>query len=438
MSAESTSEIEKPWKLNFFSIWTGQAFSLLGSRLVGFALIWWLTVKFGSGTMLAAASLVGILPEVFLGPIVGVLVDRWNRRWVMALADSTIAVATLLLFFLFAAGVAQPWHVFVILFIRAVGGGFHYPAMMASTTLMVPKTQFTRVQGLNQILQGALSVVAAPLGALLLDVMDIHWILLIDVGTAMLAVLPLFFAKVPQPVRTPQQAGASAPSVWTEFKEGLRYVWSWPGLFAMLLLATMINMVVSPAFSLLPLLVKNHFQGQAINLATLESALGFGMLGGGLLLGVWGGFKRKIKTSMLGLCIMGLSMIALGAAPGKLFIIAVIANFFIGSALALANGPLHAIIQSVVDPDKQGRVITLIGSVATAMTPIGLGLAGPIADLLGVQTWFIAGGIITLAMAACGVLIPAIYHLEDNHHKATADSGRMTTEPLVAAASGDD
>lgn len=423
----------KGWKLNFFSIWSGQAFSLLGSRLVGFALIWWLTVKFGSGTMLAAASLVGMLPEVFLGPIVGVLVDRWNRRLVMIVADAFTAAATFALFLLFLLDIAQPWHVFVILFVRALGGGFHYPAMMASTTLMVPKEHFTRVQGLNQVLSGGLSIIAAPLGALFLDVMDIHWILLIDIGTALLAILPLFFARIPQPVRETQAAGMPASSVWSEFKAGLKYVISWPGLFAMLLLATMINMVVSPAFSLLPLLVKDHFQGQAINLAAFESALGFGMLAGGLLLGVWGGFKRKMKTSLLGLCLMGSSILVVGLVPGNFFWAAVAATFVTGGALALTNGPIHAILQSVVDPNMQGRVFTLIGSVATAMTPIGLALAGPLADLMGVQTWFVAGGTVTLLMAVFALMVPAIYRLEDNHRSTTGTPVVLSDAPVPAS-----
>jgi DHA3 family macrolide efflux protein-like MFS transporter len=195
----------------------------------------------------------------------------------------------------------------------------------------------------------------------------------------------------------------------------------------------MINMVVSPAFSLLPLLVKDHFQGQAINLAAFESALGFGMLAGGLLLGVWGGFKRKMKTSLLGLCLMGSSILVVGLVPGNFFWAAVAATFVTGGALALTNGPIHAILQSVVDPNMQGRVFTLIGSVATAMTPIGLALAGPLADLMGVQTWFVAGGTVTLLMAVFALMVPAIYRLEDNHRSTTGTPVVLSDAPVPAS-----
>ena len=166
MNDTQTSETQslKP----FIILWSGQAASLFGSQLVQFALIWWLTTTTGSATILAFASLMGLLPQVLLGPFVGVLVDRWNRRMTMLLADALVAAATLGLALLFWAGSVQIWHVFVILFIRALGGAFHWPAIQSSTSLMIPKEFLTRVQGFNQMLQGGLNIASAPLGALLL------------------------------------------------------------------------------------------------------------------------------------------------------------------------------------------------------------------------------------------------------------------------------
>jgi DHA3 family macrolide efflux protein-like MFS transporter len=155
----------------FFTIWAGQAFSLVGSQVVQFALVWWLTQLTGSATVLATASLVALLPEIVLSPIAGAYVDRWNRRIVMIVADGLIALASLWLAYLFWIGATQVWHVYVILAIRAVGGSFHWPAMQASTSLMVPKEQLTRVAGLNQTLKGVLNIACPPLGALLLAIM---------------------------------------------------------------------------------------------------------------------------------------------------------------------------------------------------------------------------------------------------------------------------
>src|SRR6266508_6925953 len=170
---ENTSQHETgKWAGRFFFIWSGQALSLFGSALVQFALIWWLTQKSGSATVLAIATLVGMLPQIVIGPFAGALVDRWNRRIIMMVADGTIATFSLLLAYLFATGAVQIWHVYAVMAVRALGGAFHFPAMSASTPLMVPKEQLTRISGLNQALQGINSLAAPPLGAFLISVIS--------------------------------------------------------------------------------------------------------------------------------------------------------------------------------------------------------------------------------------------------------------------------
>ncbi|MFN8428079.1 MAG: MFS transporter [Anaerolineales bacterium] len=97
-----TTSIPQRWAVPFFTIWTGQAFSLFGSSLVQFALVWWLTKETGSATVLATATLVALLPQIIFAPFIGALVDRWNRRLIMIIADGSIALATAFLFYLFA------------------------------------------------------------------------------------------------------------------------------------------------------------------------------------------------------------------------------------------------------------------------------------------------------------------------------------------------
>jgi len=184
----SSSPTPERWAPKFFTIWTGQAFSLIGSALVQFALVWWMTKTTGSATVLATATLVALLPQILLGPFVGTLVDRWNRRLIMIIADTGIAVVTGVLILLFAAGNVSVWQVYLILLIRSFGGAFHSPAMTASTSLMVPKKHLARLSGLNQTLQGVLSIFAPPLGALLIGLLPMQSVLAIDIGTAALAV----------------------------------------------------------------------------------------------------------------------------------------------------------------------------------------------------------------------------------------------------------
>ncbi len=199
MTDEISQTLPQHWAAKFFTIWTGQAFSLVGSALVQFALVWWLTQKTGSATILATVTLVALLPQIVLGPFVGTLVDRWNRRWIMVVADSVIALATAVLMVLFATGRIQVWHIYAISLIRSLGGAFHHPAMSSSTSLMVPNKHLARVAGANQLLQGIVTIFAPPLGALLISIFPTQAVLAIDVVTAIVAVIPLLFIAIPQP-----------------------------------------------------------------------------------------------------------------------------------------------------------------------------------------------------------------------------------------------
>lgn len=402
----------------FLILWTGQAASLFGSQLVQFALIWWLTQETGSATILALASLVGLLPQVVLGPFVGVLVDRWNRRRTMLAADGTVALATAVLALLFWLGQIAVWHVFMLLFIRSLAGAFHWPAMQASTSLMVPAEHLARIQGLNQTLNGALNIVSAPLGALLLAVLPIQGVLAIDLVTAAIGMFILFFTRVPQPVK---QGNGGNGRFHSEFKAdmvaGLRYIWSWPALMLLMGMAMMINLVLSPAFSLLPILVTSHFGGEALQLGFMQSAFGLGLLLGGLLLGTWGGFRKRVFTSLLGLVGMGLATLFLGVVPANMFTLAAVAFFLVGVNNSLVNGPIFAVFQATIAPEMQGRVFTLIGSLSAGMAPIGLIIAGPVADWLGVQTWYLIGGAVTLFMGVGGFFVPMLLHIEDGARK---------------------
>ncbi len=418
MATQFSIKDGKPWKARFFTIWGGQALSIVGSQLVQFALIWYLTVRTGSATVLATASLVGMLPNVILGPFVGTLVDRWNRRWIMLLADSIVALATIVLAVLFALDTVTVWHIYVAMFIRSLAGAFHGNAMSASTSLMVPVENLTRIQGLNQILNGGLNIVSAPLGALLLDVLPIQGILAIDVITALSAILPLFFIQIPQPERIARGKvpGEVQATIWQDLKAGFCYMLGWPGLLIIGLMTVGINFTIIPAFSLLPLMVKDYFGGNAIQLSWIESAMGIGIIAGGALLGVWGGFERKILTSMIGLIGMGAGTLIIALAPASAMFLAIGGALLVGMMNPITMGPFFAVLQSTVEPDMQARIFSLLSSVGTGMVPVGLMIAGPVADRVGIQAWFLLGGSLCILMAVAGLFIPAVMKIEQKHN----------------------
>jgi len=398
------------WKLRFFTLWTGQAFSLFGTQLVQFALIWYLTERANSGSVLAVATLVGLLPQVLLSPIIGTLVDRWNRRAILILADASVALATILLALIFAFGQVEIWHIYFLLFVRAVGNGFHQSAMGASTVLIVPREHLARIQGLNGAIRGGMDIVAAPLGALVLAVLPMQGVLAIDVVTAVLAIAPLLVFSIPQPPAAAD--GTPKRSVREDFMVGLRYVLGWPALLLVLSMVLVINFLLIPTFTVMPLLVTRQFGGGALELGWINAAFGGGTILGGLLLGAWGGFKRRVVTALLGLVGLGVGILVAGLAPASAYWLAVVGVGVAGFMVPIANGSFGATLQATIAPDMQGRVFALVLSAATALGPLGLLLAGPLTDRVGVQPWFWVGGSVCALMGLVGFLLPPVYHFE--------------------------
>jgi DHA3 family macrolide efflux protein-like MFS transporter len=406
------------WPVSFFPIWTGQAFSLIGSKVAQFALIWWLTKLTGSATVLATASLVALVPEIVVSPFAGAYVDRGNRRVVMIVADAVTALASLWLAYVFWVGAMSTWHVYVVMFVRALGSSFHWPAMQASTSLMVPKEQLTRVAGLNQTMNGALNIVGPPLGALLMSVLPLHGVMLVDVGTALLAIVPLLFVQVPQPART--IGDHHKLSLWADIRLGLSYILGWRGLVVLIGSAMVVKIALTPAFALLPLLVSEHFGGDAAKLSLLESVLGIGILVGGAALSAWGGFRRKIYTIMGGVLLLGLAFVVLGLASAEQFVVGLASVFVVGLMIPMVDGPIMAILQTTVAPELQGRVFTVMGSLLWITSPLSLALSGPISDRMGLQVWYLTAGALCLVLGLASFFVPALIHIEDNHAGGSA------------------
>ena len=321
-----------------------------------------MTKATNSATALAIASLMGLLPQVLLSPFIGTWVDRGNRRAIMIIADSAVALATLVLVILFALGRAEIWHIYVLLFARAIGEGFHQSAFGASVVLLVPKEQLARVQGFNQALYGGLNIISAPLGAFLFALLPMQGILSIDISTALIAVTILLFIPIPQP----EKSTTAQATFWQDFAAGFRYIIAWRGLVIVLLMVMVINFFYSAAESLTPLLISKHFQGDAQQLGWWQAMFATGTIIGGILLGAWGGFKKKVVTAQSGLILLGLGTTIIGFTPPEFFWLGLAANTLTGLVLPITNGSFGAILQSVIAPEMQGRVFAFIMSAANS------------------------------------------------------------------------
>jgi len=201
-----------------------------------------------------------------------------------------------------------------------------------------------------------------------------------------------------------------------------------------LIAAMIINFVMAPASSLMPLLVTKHFHGDALQLGTLEAAWGIGVIAGGLFLSVWGGFRRRIYTTLLGVTLMGVGIIVTGLAPSTMFWLAIAGNAIAGFMSPIANGPLFAVLQATVAPDYQGRVFTVVNSLASAMMPLSLAVAGPLADSLGIRAWYVMGGVSCVAIGLVARFIPAIVNLEQNHREPRAEGQALVPATVEVVA----
>ena len=229
-------------------------------------------------------------------------------------------MATAALMLVFLVGAVEVWHVFAVLAVRSALQGFHWPAMQASTSLMVPEEHLARIGGLNQSIQGLSSIIAPPLGAVLIAALPMGIILSIDIVTAAVAMLALVAVRIPEVRKVP---GAPSGSILGDMREAMSYLWSWKGALAVVLIFMTANLLITPAFTLLPLYTLEYFGKGALEYAAMESMAGVGMIAGGALLGVWGGTRRKIVTGMAALAMLGAGVGVIGLLPPEGYMIAV-------------------------------------------------------------------------------------------------------------------
>lgn len=186
------------WKRKFITIYIGQAFSLLGSAAVQFAIVWWLTVQTESAVTLALAALISSLPSILAGPFAGVCIDRCNRRTVMIAADGLVAISSVALGFAFLWMPSPPvWFVYLILFVRGLGNTFHSPAMQAAIPLFVPAEMLMKAGGWGNLAVSISTMAGPALGAWLMSAFPLTAIMLVDILGAAFAILCLLAVRLP-------------------------------------------------------------------------------------------------------------------------------------------------------------------------------------------------------------------------------------------------
>ncbi|WP_439829563.1 MFS transporter [Aeromonas caviae] len=396
------------WPLRFWAIFIGQALSLCGSALTQFVLLWWITDTTGSVSALAIAGIVALLPQALLSPLGGVLADRYSRRLLMIIPDIISAICMVILIILFNTGAIKIWHIWVMLGFRSAMQAFQAPAAAASTYMLVPRSFLLRAAGLNQALQSMTVVISAPLGALAISAMPIGWALSIDVITALGAVIPLLIYAIPQN-RVPRDAKTS---MLCEFKEGIYTIRCTPGLVQLFLLLATTVLVIMPSFTLLPLLVKQHFLGGANQVALMEGLSGVGMVLGGLAVAAMQ-LRTPIYWILAGFAASCFAVSLTALVPSSLFGVAVAWWVISGVCFVFGSAPLTALLQTIIPNYLQGRVLSIMNSLMSLAAPVGLLLITPLGEVFDIRAIFIITGVLGGLISVSGFFSPRLLNIGD-------------------------
>ena len=378
------------WKRNITLFLSSQTISLFGSSLVQYAITWYITLTTQSGMMMTISIICGFLPTFFLSPIAGVWADRYNRKWLIILADGMIALSTLILAILFLMGHDSLWLLFVISAIRAIGAGIQTPAVGAILPQIVPEDKLMKINGTNSSIQAFVMIISPMASGALLTKASIESIFFIDVITAAIAISTLLvFLHIPAHAKAAQQ---QTTGYFDDMKKGFKYIKNHDFLKSLFMFFAFFMILAAPAAFLTPLQVTRSFGNDVWRLTAIEITFAVGMLIGGIFMVSWGGFKNKVHTMTFATLLFGVCTFVLGIIPE--FWLYLVFMGITGMAMPIFNTPATVLLQEKVEGDFLGRVFGVLGMISTSMMPLGMLIFGPIADIIAIEWLLIGTGIL--------------------------------------------
>jgi DHA3 family macrolide efflux protein-like MFS transporter len=364
--------------LGFSIVWIGQIISVLASNMSWFALTIWAFEKTGSATVLGIVQVSYLLPFLIISPIAGAMVDRYNRKLMMMVSDLGAVPATAGILILNATNQLEIWHLCVASVIYGLSATFQWPAYMAAISTMVPKEHYGRANGMMSLIDSGPAVFSPMLAGALLPIIGMTGILTIDVVTFGLAVGALFFVYVPQPAHT-EEGQAGQGNLMHEAAYGFKYIFARRSLLSLLLVILGLNLAQGFSGSLFAPMILLRTDNNSASLGAAQSAFAFGGVIGGLVVSAWGGFKKRIRSMLLGWSLFSLfGMVLFGL--GRNLFIWLPALFLASMTFPLTQSASNAIWQAKVAPDLLGRVFSARRLIAWLVDPIMPVIAGPLAD----------------------------------------------------------
>ncbi|MFT4104737.1 MAG: MFS transporter [Lacrimispora sp.] len=383
------------WKRNATLYIIGQFMSMFGSMLVQHAITWQITLETKSGVIMTLFTCAALLPMTLISPFAGVWADRHNRKHLIVISDAGIALITLGLAVAYISGYKNVWLMFIVVVARSFGQGIQQPAVSAMIPQIVPTDSLQRFNGIQSSIQ-SLNMFVAPMAAgALLSFLPIEYIFFIDVVTAAIGIsIVLIFVKVSQiPHIGEVKTGVTA--YFHELGEGLRYINSKAWLKIIIIYSAFFSFFASPAALLTPLQTARTFGDDVWRLTAIEIVFSIGAVAGGILISVWGGFKNKAHTIVMACASFGLTGFLLGVVPDFWVYLGVM--LVCGATMPLFNTPSMTLLQSKIDPDKMGRVFSVMMMFSGLAMPLGMAVFGPLSDIVRIEWLLIGTGVVIFA-----------------------------------------
>ncbi len=461
----------------FTIIWIGQILSLLGTAVSQFGLrLWTFDASGGRATPMTLIGFFWIVPLLVFTPLVGVMVDKANRKLMMMLSDLAAALTTLIVFVLLATGHLQVWHLYITAFISGTFEGFQWPAYSAAISTMLDKKNYTRANAMLDLAGNSSAVFAPMVAGALIGPLGL-WVtqafpsfvqrttteagltvlLILDLVSAAFAIGTLLFVSIPQPERSATGREAQG-SFWHQAMFGLHYILARPGLLGLQIVFLVGNFFAGIGNSVRDPMILARTNSNQLVFGSIQTAAALGGIAGGLALGAWGGFKRRVHGVLVGWAMFGVTMAAVGLS--RSLVPWLIAGFAASLTTPLVNSSNQAIWQAKVPPDVQGRVFATRRLIAWLVSPLAQLVAGPLADRVlepafstgsagtvlghlfgatagaGMGFQVVLAGIFSAAVGLGGYLFPVIRQAETRlpDHDEPVIPASVTTQPEVEPA----
>jgi DHA3 family macrolide efflux protein-like MFS transporter len=341
-----------------------------------------------------------------------VWIDRYNRKTIMICADALTALASGALGLSFLIGTPSLIFVYCMLFIRAIGNTFHTPALQASIPSLVPVEALERAGGLGQTVNAFSNMISPLLGAFLLDILPLGAVMLLDIGGAALAIFMIAGVDIAyDPVNKDGKV-----SVLHDMRQGFQCLVRNKAILTVSVFVLLATVIFVPYGSLLPLMVKSHFSGNAAQVGFAQTCYSIGLLAGSFVMGILRKNHKAFLTISLAFVVFGIFGFLSGLIPSSGFGLFLIALLVMGCASSISNIPYIAYIQRTIPKEHLGKILSLVRSLITLGTPVGLLLAGPIAETVGITSWMLSVGIL-MSLTGIGCYL-ATKRFDINHFAA--------------------